>query len=1028
MPEQLLDYKTTKRLKDRLTDKYESNLSLSTNSDNLISELYLRKLETGESETIPQRMAAISVDVASADMKYMDQNIPLEEKVEKVAERAETFMQMYINNEFRANTPTNLNFGRFKPEYNNSGEVVGYKQSSQLGSACFVVPIDDMFASSVETLEDGIDAAWVTQQHIHKGGGGTGFSFERLRPKGAIIGYDPHIKGMNSIDWESRTGISSGPESFLRSFYDAATDATKQGNSRRGANMGIQRIDHMDFLDHLYAKHKGGNESSIRNFNLSMAITDEFMEAALKDETYTLFNPHRAQFKDILGEGCELVRKEDLATRQQFETLLEKDHPNAPVAVPSMYLDDDGRTVIDGYEGKEIGTIVNGIVNIYAKKVLDTIVRRSDTNGEPGVVFIDRMNEYQPLVLTHEIEATNPCGEQPLLPHEACNLGSFNVGKFTEYGVFNTEAEAMGNLEGKVSDPRLFKVKKRKNGTFEAMYVNTTRLGEALKNGVRFLDNVIDRNDFPSKKIRETVDSTRKVGVGYMGVGDAMIMTKIRYGSEESFEFAEALAQLAHDKTREASEELAEERGTFPLWEVSIHNPESEAHKWFMSNPEEIPDKHRGSRKLSSMVNRERVMNYTKPLRNSYITTQAPTGSISRSDGIKLKVDWGVLDNTRSTSGIEGVFSIVEESPILNSMVKNYYYGPMELLRREGVLTEELIEAIEKNKGSVFEYSHTSDEVKKVLNIIPEDVREVLVTTAGGEKGNHEIPWEAHVGIYNRFQKWNDSSISKTMNMPEESLLGDTKNAIIDLWKSAAKGATIYRNNSRKRQILNTTQGEKLEEMVEHYERPLLQDSKTLEMPYVPPNLEKSKGQLVEYDPGSCFTHITYDGATGLITGAFQDVAEVNTEILSLLASRNMFLSRLFKGGRTLDQAITELEKTPVTGSVKGVLKDKGVIPEGEPGGLNYDVSGGTTTESLLGTLYVMKFMTENGTKFDPTSIGEKMDKYRSGKVSLKTIINSKGEVTMEEGNGRKTILGGGTTFKIPEIIDRESNCPECGP
>ena len=298
MPESFLDYKTASKMRDELAVYASDRTNLSPNAELIFNTVYLRDKEDGKRESIAERMAAISVDIASAEMKYMPSDMPYEEKVGRVRKSAERNLELYVTNKFRANTPTNLNMGRWETEYDEDGNEIGYKQPAQMGSACFVLPVADTFGHDVSNLEDGILEAWITQQLVHKGGGGTGFSFQRLRPKGSIIGYNPAVDGMHSISWDGRRGVSSGYESFLEFYYNSSTEAVKQGNSRRGANMGIQRIDHMDFLDHLHAKSGQDNyrqEWRMKNFNLSLAVTDEFMEAAERGQTYTLFNPHRAK-------------------------------------------------------------------------------------------------------------------------------------------------------------------------------------------------------------------------------------------------------------------------------------------------------------------------------------------------------------------------------------------------------------------------------------------------------------------------------------------------------------------------------------------------------------------------------------------------------------------------------------------------------------------------------------------------------------------------------------------------------------
>ncbi|MEK6830078.1 MAG: adenosylcobalamin-dependent ribonucleoside-diphosphate reductase [Nanoarchaeota archaeon] len=1068
MPEQLLDYKQFATLRDRLAGEYSSRINMSSNAQLVFSDVYGKTLEDGRRETIAERMAAVAVDVASNDVKYLPTNLTLEEKTKHIETRAKRYLEMYTSNTFRANTPTNINFGRWAAVYNDDGDIISYEMKNQLGSACFVVPVEDMFGDNVETIHqtDGILAAWVEQQLLQKGGGGTGFSGASLRPKGSKIGYNPAVDGMNSMDWKNQRGVSSGWESFLDNYYNSSTEAVKQGSSRRGANMGIQRIDHMDFLDHLYAKFgrdRGRLEYRLKNFNLSIAGTDEFMEAALSGGTYTLYNPHRAnpKTKKILQkkfgiENPEIVRKGDLATREQFEKIMRmnESNPFAPVVTPNMYLDNNGKDVINAYNGEEIGTVINDIVHINAAKVLDSIAKLSHSNGEPGMLFIDRINEYNPILFIEEIEATNPCGEQPLPRHTACNLGSINAGKFVRYAIIEEKsatsfvaengriihvspeeiagqlAEVGGkysSIAEKIRKDSFAKIEKRGDGTLGVMYYDWESLDQTVEDGIRFLDNVVDRSDFPSKKVTDAVNRTRKVGLGYMGVWDAMVLMKKRYGSDESYKFGEALAKRLHDKSRETSMKLAEERGVFPVWDKSFFNPDSEHFKWFMGNPATIRDRYRGERKLSDKIKRRRDMLYGVKVRNEYQTTQAPTGTIRRTVGEKdLESKLYTNDNLAISSGVEPFYSLEEESKIINTRIKDFSLAAYQLLKRENLDSSEIIDAIKKNRGSVNIYSYTPKEVSEVLNKIPEDIREVLVTAAGGEKDIYEISPEQHVKMASIFQKWTDSAISKTNNLPNSATVGDMRKAWINLWTSGSKGGTFYRDSSREFQILNTVVETKENVKTNgKVKRPLLQRSITLEMPYNTSVKRDGVGEI-DFDPERCFTTLTFNMVNGHLTGVFQNIPEVDPERISLLTSANIELSRTLKNGRALDDIITDLEKVRLEGSRRGVVIDEAVM-NGSSDKLRYQVEGSTTRGDLLNALYVVKFLTDGGEKFNPEFMNERIKSYELGEITLRSIINTRGEVRIEEDEGAMpSILGHRKVIKVPQGMS-EKLCPECG-
>ncbi|MBI2045229.1 adenosylcobalamin-dependent ribonucleoside-diphosphate reductase [Candidatus Pacearchaeota archaeon] len=1034
MPEEFLDYKTALGMRIELSKYARDNMNISSNARFVFENVYMRSLENGEREDVSDRMAAIAVDIASAEMKYLPKDMPYEKKIEAVKDRALKNLELYVSNDFRANTPTNLNMGRWVAKYNEDGDLAGrYSQAKQLGSACFVIPIEDTFGRDVSNLEDGILEAWVTQQLVHKGGGGTGFSFQRLRPKGSIIGYNPAVDGMHSISWDGRRGVSSGFESFLESYYNASTEAVKQGNSRRGANMGIQRIDHMDFLDHMFAKFGRDVERSewrIKNFNLSLAVTDEFMEAAEKGHTYTLFNPHRArpEIKRVLEkkfgiENPEVVRKQDIATREQFESIINRNSENlfAPLTTPNMYLDDDGTTVINAYTGDAIGTVVDDIVRIETRKVLGLFAKLSHSNGEPGMIFIDRINENNAVLFDREIESTNPCGEQPLPPYAACNLASINVGNFARYGVFDSENKI--NLEKKVIDNKFTKIEKRKDGKIGVMYYDWDTLRERVNEGVRFLDNVVDRSDFPADKVNKAVSELRNIGLGYMGVWDAMVLLKMRYGSGESYEFAEELAKVLHDDSLVASKKLAEERGEFPLWKKSAHNPDSDLYQWITSNPRAIPDRFRGGRRLSDIVDRENGMRWGEgKVRNVARITQAPTGTIRRSAGHKdEKLN---LDNLAISSGIEPIFSIIEQSNILNAKIEDWSSAAVKILEREGLDVKEIMEAIRKNKGSVSIYGYTGQEVAKTLEKIPENVRNVLVTAAGGEGNYYEITPEQHARMLIAFQKYNDSATSKTINLPESATPEDIREAWMNLWKLGAKGGTIYRDASRSFQILNRIELSKPEGRSK-IRRPLVQNAIAFEFPYLSSNPRQGIGDE-DFDPDRCFTTITYNPVNKGVTGIFQNISDVDAERISLLTDLNRDKSRAFKQGRSIDEVIEDLEKINIGGNITGIVVDEAVMPEGSKERKRFEVRGSTTREAALNSLYVMKFLTDGGKSFNPDFMKERLDAYYLGKITLKTIVNTKGKVKLEEdAGGRPSILSNGKVVKLPDEISG-IDCPEC--
>ncbi|HBP51049.1 MAG: Ribonucleoside-diphosphate reductase alpha chain [Candidatus Shapirobacteria bacterium GW2011_GWE1_38_10] len=564
-----------KNIKDGLREP-----EVSENAKYIAETRYAQKDESGKStEKVKDIFFRVAENIAKGDAKFG-------KGAGEIEEQSKVFYDLLAQQKFFPNTPCLVNAGKAKQQL----------------SACFVLPIEDSMDSILETMSN--------MAKIHKSGGGTGFSFSRLRPSGDYI--------------KTSGGTTVGPVSFMQAYNDV-TSQVKQGGVRRGANMGMLGIDHPDVLRFAVVKL---DEYSLTNFNISLAVTNAFMERLETDKAFVKDDsiPEEVVEKIRIAEGNRDV---DLRLREIEEQ------------IKKLYEWAKATNEAEGYE--LINPRNNQVtMKLNAYKVFNLVTRLAWQYGDPGLVFIDRMNEpsSNPVPKLGRIEATNPCGEQPLLPYDACNLGSVNLSKFV----------------------------KEKD-------LDWDELGRVTKEGVHFLDNIVELNEFPVDKIREMVTKTRRIGLGIMGFADMLFKLGVSYDSEEGLGWAEKVMKFVTEKAKEATQELGKERGVFPEWENSV-----------FAGTDYRP-------------------------RNMALTTIAPTGTISM-----------IAD---ASSGIEPLFSLGYQKNTVEGKTL-YMMNPIfvEELKKRNIYSEELMGKIVKNGGKLEGLEEIPADLEKIfrtaLEISPE--------------------------------------------------------------------------------------------------------------------------------------------------------------------------------------------------------------------------------------------------------------------------------------------------------------------
>lgn len=572
-----------------MTSFLSESIKLSENAVTVLNKRYLKRDKDGNPIERPEDMFwRVAQSIALAEKQYNKTDA-------EIAKKAEAFYRMMAELQFMPNSPTLMNAGR---------------ELGQL-SACFVLPVEDSLEEIFEAIKN--------TAMIHKSGGGTGFSFSRLRPKNDVV--------------RSTMGVSSGPVSFMEVF-NAATEAVKQGGTRRGANMAVLRVDHPDIMEFIDCK---SDNSKLNNFNISVGITDKFMEAVINNTEYELVHP----------KTKEVMKK------------------------------------------------------LNAKEVFDVIVDHAWKNGEPGIVFVDEVNRFNPTPLLGEIESTNPCGEVPLLPFEACNLGSINLAQLIKYTDGKPEFD-WDKLE----------------------YV--TRLA------IHFLDDVITVNNYPLPQIAEMVSGNRKIGLGVMGWADVLMTLKIPYSSQEGIRLAVQIMEFIDYHSKAESVELAKTRGKFKNYKGSIYDSKNLLSNRF---------KGMSAGKISEEMWRALdIQVYEYGIRNATTTCIAPTGTISMIAGASCGIE--PLFALVFTRYIMDGTTLLEVNPLFEQAAKERGFYSEELMRKisehgtihgvEGV-PEDIVDIFQTAHDVSPEWHvkmqaafqlHTDNAVSKTVNFSEDATRE----------------------------------------------------------------------------------------------------------------------------------------------------------------------------------------------------------------------------------------------------------------------------------------------------------------
>ena len=731
--------------------------TLSENAAYIGRTRYAFRDKDGEPVETPKDMFwRVAYYIAAADRFYQDKKTHLV--------TARQFYNLMATQKFIPNTPTMINSGKI----------------GQSLSACFVLPIEDDMRSILKTMSN--------MAMIHKMAGGTGFSFSKLRPKDDLIG--------------TSRGKSTGPVAFMQAYNDVCSQI-RQGGVRRGANMGILHYTHPDILR--FAVHKV-DEFSLTNFNISISVTEEFMEKAIDDQKYIKeeidFTPIIEQIKEahaIRDLDLKNIRLEEAVTKL-YEICRAKE-------------DGEGYNLINPRNGKSMD-------KLNAKKVFNLITQLAWQYGDPGMILIDRINHSRanPTPKLGQIEATNPCAEQPLLAYDACTLGSVNLSKFVQDTNQETEEE---NLSAD-------------------RQIDWGQLKSTIHTAIHFLDNVLDMNEYPVPQIDEMTSKLRRVGLGVMGWADMLVELGVAYNSQEGFDLAEKVMSFVQKEADNASCDLAKTRGVFPAFKGSIYDKKGEIHP-----------------------------------RNAARTTIAPTGTIS------MLAD--------CSSGIEPHFALnfakntIEGKRLFNT---NPYF--LKALKNVGIYSEEILEAIEKNHGSV-----------KNIEEIPEELKRIFVVAG-------DIDPQDHVRVQAAFQKYTDNGISKTINFSKSATVEDVRRAYWLTYELGCQMITIYRDQSRIKQVLEVKKdGSYYDQLAGfHFD----EAGQAISVPRKKPTPQEAWGMRVrkKADVGWVYTSVFRDGDNTPVE-VFINIGKTGGYVAGAAEVTGRLASRALKYGASLKEVASDL-------------------------------------------------------------------------------------------------------------------------